>query len=226
MATFDTKCIACQDNTGKMMVHTIQRRAVGPKDVHIKITYSGICHSDIHTGLEEWGPRTYPLCVGHEILGKVVAVGAEVKKLKVGDVAGVGCMVDSCRTCEFCDIGDEQYCLKGFTGTYGAKGPEEKYPGGITQGGYSKDIVVDEAFVISVPENLHVAAATPLLCAGITCYSPFKKHGVKAGDKIGVIGLGGLGHMAVKIGAAMGCDVTVLTTSAAKKDLVLLQDPN
>lgn len=216
------KCLACKNATGKMIPHTIQRRAVGPKDVHIKVTYSGICHSDIHTGKGEWGEQTYPLCVGHEILGEVVTVGSDVTKFKVGDTAGVGCMVDSCRVCEECTDGDEQFCSgKGFTGTYGSKGPEALYPGGVTQGGYSSDIVVDEAFTILLPHKMHVAAAAPLLCAGITCYSPLVKNGVKAGDHLGVVGLGGLGHMAVKIGVAMGCIVTVITTSESKREMAL-----
>lgn len=220
---FATKCLACKDATGQMMVHTIQRRAVGPKDVHIKTSYSGICHSDIHTGKSQWGEKTYPLCVGHEILGTVIAVGDEVTKLRVGDIAGVGCMVDSCRTCPECSEGEEQFCSNGgFTGTYGSGDKSEAlYPGGITQGGYSSDIVVDEAFTIVVPAKMNVAAAAPLLCAGITCYSPFLKNGVKAGDHLGVIGLGGLGHMAVKIGVAMGCIVTVVTTSESKREMAL-----
>lgn len=223
MDLIDTKCLACKDETGGMIVHTIKRRAVGPKDVHIKITYSGICHSDIHTGKGQWGKKSYPLCVGHEILGEVVAVGAQVTKLKVGDTAGVGCMVDSCRDCDECKAGEEQFCSGcGFTGTYGSTGkPEALYPGGMTHGGYSSDIVVDEAFTIVVPKKMNVAAAAPLLCAGITCYSPLKKHGVKAGDHLGVIGLGGLGHMAVKIGVAMGCVVTVVTTSESKREMAM-----
>jgi len=216
-------CLACRDATGKMMCTTIGRRAVGPNDVHIAVSYSGICHSDIHTGKGEWGEKSYPLCVGHEILGTVAAVGAQVTKFKVGDVAGVGCMVDSCLECEECKEGDEQYCTgpRGFTGTYGSAGPEALYPGGVTQGGYSSDIVVREEFVIAIPEKMNVAATAPLLCAGITCYSPFVKHGLKAGMHLGVIGLGGLGHMAIKIGKAMGCVVTVLTTSPGKADVAL-----
>eukprot|EP00286_Rhodomonas_abbreviata_P016264 CAMPEP_0181328840 /NCGR_PEP_ID=MMETSP1101-20121128/22961_1 /TAXON_ID=46948 /ORGANISM="Rhodomonas abbreviata, Strain Caron Lab Isolate" /LENGTH=355 /DNA_ID=CAMNT_0023437817 /DNA_START=13 /DNA_END=1080 /DNA_ORIENTATION=+ len=214
------KCLACKDATGAMISHTIQRRAVGSKDVHIKISYSGICHSDIHTGLGEWGPQQYPLCVGHEILGKVVAVGDAVTKVKVGDCAGVGCMVGSCRTCPECKDGDEQFCTGGgMVGTYASKQPEELQPGGVTQGGYSSDIVVDEHFVINVPENMHVAAAAPLLCAGITCYEPFVKNGMKAGDHLGVVGLGGLGHMAVKIGKAMGLIVTVITRDSKKVEM-------
>lgn len=206
-----------------MIRHTIKRRAVGPNDVHIKVSYSGICHSDIHTGRGEWGEQKYPLCVGHEILGRVVAVGSAVSKFEVGQSAGVGCFTDSCRKCEECKSGDENYCSGpgGMVGTYGSTRPEAHSPGGVTQGGYSSDIVVDENYVIRVPEKMHLAAAAPLLCAGITCYSPFKQHGVKAGDSLGVVGLGGLGHMAVKIGAAMGAHVTVLTRSPAKKALAL-----
>jgi uncharacterized zinc-type alcohol dehydrogenase-like protein len=162
MSLVDTKCLACKDATGAMMVHAIKRRAVGPKDVHIKTSFSGICHSDIHTGKGDWGKKEYPLCVGHEILGTVVAVGAEVTKLKVGDTAGVGCMVDSCRNCDECTAGDQQYCsgAGGCVTTYGTTGqPESKIPGGMTHGGYSSDIVVDEAFTIVVPPKMNVAAA-------------------------------------------------------------------
>jgi len=216
-------CLACKDGSGKMMCTTINRRAVGPKDVHIKVSYSGICHSDIHTGKGEWGKKQYPLCVGHEILGIVVEVGSTVTKFKVGDTAGVGCMVDACLECEECKEGDEQFCSgpRGFTGTYGSNGPEELYPGGMTHGGYSSNIVVREEFVIALPQKMNVAAAAPLLCAGITCYSPFVKHGLKAGMQLGVVGLGGLGHMAIKIGVAMGCVVTVITTSPSKVELAL-----
>jgi uncharacterized zinc-type alcohol dehydrogenase-like protein len=186
--------------------------------VHIKVTYSGICHSDIHTAKGEWGKKAYPLCVGHEILGNVVAVGAGVTKFKIGDVAGVGCFTDSCRTCEECKEGDEQYCSGGgMHGTYGSIRPEALHPGGVSQGGYSSDIVVDQNYVISIPAHFNKAAVAPLLCAGITCYSPFKHYGLKAGMTLGVAGLGGLGHMAVKIGRAMGCNVTVLTRSEDKR---------
>jgi len=218
MSLIETQCIACGDPSGKMIRHTINRRAVGANDVHIKISYSGICHSDIHTGKQEWGPKTYPLCVGHEILGKVVAVGTATTKFKIGDVAGVGCFTDSCRNCDECKEGEDQFCSGpgGMHGTYASVRPEELHPGGVTQGGYSSDIVVNENYVIKVPEKMNVPGAAPLLCAGITCYSPFVKHGLKAGQTLGVIGLGGLGHMAVKIGKAMGCNVTVFTTSPGK----------
>jgi len=217
--TITTKCLACKDETGAMMRHTFERRAIGTSDVHISISYSGICHSDIHTGKGEWGPVVYPQCVGHEIIGTVVGIGSDVTKFAVGDRAGVGCFTDSCRTCEECVKGEENYCSGpgGMDGTYGSKRTEEKYPGGgISQGGYSSDIVVDENYTIKIPEKMHVAAAAPLLCAGVTCYSPFRHFGVKAGMTLGVAGLGGLGHMAVKIGKAMGCTVVVLTRSAHK----------
>lgn len=216
--TIPTQCLAAQDESGKMMRHVFHRRAVGPSDVHIKITYSGICHSDIHTAKGEWGKKSYPLCVGHEILGRVVAVGDKVTKFEVGDLAGVGCFTDSCRDCDECHEGDEQYCSGpgGMHGTYGSERPEELHPGGVSQGGYSSDIVVDENYTIRVPEKMDVAAAAPLLCAGITCFSPFKNFGVKPGMTVGVAGLGGLGHMAVKIAKAMGATVVGLTRSKAK----------
>lgn len=218
-----TQCLAAKDASGKMMRHTFNRRAVGPADVHIKIKYSGICHSDIHTAKGEWGKKSYPLCVGHEILGRVVAVGADVTKFKVGDLAGVGCFTDSCRKCDECKDGDEQYCSGegGMHGTYGSERPEHLHPGGITMGGYSSDIVVDEAYTIKVPEKMDVAAAAPLLCAGITCFSPFRNFGVKEGMTIGIAGLGGLGHMAVKISKAMGATVIGLTRSKGKVETAL-----
>ena len=184
--TFDALCLACKDPTGAMMRHTIQRRAVGPADVHIKISYSGICHSDIHAAKGEWGAKTYPLCVGHEIVGSVVSVGSAVTKFAVGDIAGVGCFTDSCRTCPECADGEEQYCSGegGMHGTYGSIRPAALHPGGVSQGGYSESIVVDENYVIRVPAKMNVPAVAPLLCAGITCYAPFKKLGVKAGDEV------------------------------------------
>lgn len=210
--------VACKDATGKMTLGNFKRRAVGANDVHIKISYSGICHSDIHTGRGEWGPKKYPLVVGHEIIGKVVAVGASVTKFKVGDAAGVGCFTDSCRKCGDCKSGEEQYCQEGMHGTYGVDLPENLHPGGFTHGGYSSDIVVDENYTIKIPENMNCAAATPLLCAGITCYSPFLHYGLKSGMSLGVVGLGGLGHIAVKIAKAMGVTVTVFSRSTAKKE--------
>jgi uncharacterized zinc-type alcohol dehydrogenase-like protein len=217
--TIPVNSIAAADAKGTMKYHTIQRRAVGENDVHIEITYSGICHSDIHTAKGEWGPKTYPLCVGHEIIGKVAAVGSKVTKFKVGDNAGVGCFTDSCRGCEECKAGDEQYCTGGgMVGTYGDKVDESVAPGGQTHGGYSAGIVIDENYVLKVPESLMVAGGAPLLCAGITCFSPFLHHGLKAGQTLGVVGLGGLGHMAVKIAKAMGVSVTVFSRSKGKEE--------
>ncbi|KAH9593319.1 alcohol dehydrogenase [Trypanosoma melophagium] len=193
--------------------YSFKRRAVGPKDVSIKIAYCGVCHSDIHQARDEWSAGLFPMVPGHEIVGHVTAVGADVKKFKVGDTVGVGCLVDSCRKCEECKKGLEQYCSEGNTWTYNARTRDGKE---ITQGGYSDHIVTDEDFVVRVPSNLDLAAAAPLLCAGITTYSPLRHWGVKAGTKVGVVGLGGLGHMAVKIAKAMGADVTVFTTTENK----------
>jgi len=196
---------------------TITRRDVGETDVAIEITYAGICHSDIHTVRDEWGQMTYPLAPGHEIVGTVTQVGSAVSTHKVGDIVGVGCMVDSCRRCQACEDGLENYCLDGNIGTYGAMG----YDGEMTQGGYSTHIVVEERFVVRIPQALQgdkLAATTPLLCAGITLYSPLRHWGVGPGTKVGIIGMGGLGHVGVKIAAAMGAEVTVLSHSLAKKD--------
>ena len=192
----------------------IERRDVGPHDVLIEIKYAGICHSDIHTVRGDWGPQQYPLVPGHEIAGIVTEVGAEVTRHQVGDRVGVGCMVNSCRECANCRNGDEQYCLKGMVGTYGAIDRD----GTITQGGYSTHVVVDEDFVLSVPEGIDLAAAAPLLCAGITTYSPLRHWGAGPGKKVAIVGLGGLGHMAVKIAHAMGAEVTVLSQSLKKQE--------
>jgi uncharacterized zinc-type alcohol dehydrogenase-like protein len=191
---------------------TIERREVGPNDVLIEILYAGICHSDIHTVRGEWGPQAYPLVPGHEIVGVVTQVGSEVGRHKVGDHVGVGCMVNSCRECENCRNGDEQYCTGGGVPTYGSADRD----GTITQGGYSTHVVVDAHFVVSVPAGLDLAAATPLLCAGITTYSPLKRWEAGPGKRVAVVGLGGLGHMAVKIAHAMGAEVTVLSQSLKK----------
>ena len=190
------------------------RRDTGPHDVRIEILYCGVCHSDLHTARGEWAGTVYPNVPGHEIVGRVTEVGSEVTKFKVGTLAGVGCMVDSCRTCPSCLEGLEQYCEgSGFVGTYNAP---DKHTGGVTYGGYSKSIVVDEAFTLRVPENLDLAAVAPLLCAGITTYSPLRHWNVKAGQKVGIVGLGGLGHMGVKLAAAFGAHVVLFTTSASK----------
>ena len=193
----------------------LQRRNVDKDDVQIEILYSGVCHSDIHSARNEWGGAVYPLVPGHEILGKVTKVGNNVKKFKVGDTVGVGCMVNSCGECTSCDQKLEQYCNKGCTFTYNSLDKDGKSQ---TYGGYSKEIVVRESFVLRIPENLPLDKAAPLLCAGITTYSPLRQWKVKAGDKVGVVGLGGLGHMAVKIAVAMGAEVTVISSSDKKKE--------
>ena len=192
----------------------IERRDLGPTDILIKIAFAGICHSDIHTGREEWGPAHFPLVPGHEIAGTVAEVGSDVTKYSVGDRVGVGCMVDSCRECENCKAGEEQYCLKGNVGTYNAIGKD----GRPTEGGYSTHIVVDEAFVLGIPEGIELDAAAPLLCAGITLYSPLNHWNAGPGKKVAIVGMGGLGHMGVQIASAMGAEVTVLSQTLSKKD--------
>ena len=194
---------------------TITRRDPGPHDVLFDIAFAGICHSDIHTVKAEWGRPQYPLVPGHEIVGVVTAVGSEVTKFKVGDRVGVGCFVDSCRECPNCQAGLEQYCTGGgMIGTYAGVGRD----GQPTQGGYSGAIVVDENYVLSIPDEIPLDAAAPLLCAGVTTYSPLRHWNVGPGKRIAVIGLGGLGHMAVKLGAAMGAEVTVLSQSLKKME--------
>ncbi len=192
-----------------------ERREVGSKDVQFDILYCGVCHSDLHQVRNDWFPGMFPMVPGHEIVGRVVKVGEQVSKFKVGELVGTGCMVDSCKECSNCHEGLEQYCEKGSVPTYNGV---YKYSDGMpTYGGYSKTIVVSEDFVLHVPENLDLAAAAPLLCAGITTYSPLKHWAVGKGHKLAVLGLGGLGHMAVKFGVAFGAEVTVLSTSAAKE---------
>ncbi|MCX5516062.1 hydroxyacid dehydrogenase [Kaistia algarum] len=205
---------AAQSSDAPLAPHSFQRRDPGPTDVEIEILYCGVCHSDLHTARGEWPGTVYPNIPGHEIVGRVRRVGAEVKAFKVGDLAGVGCMVDSCRTCSSCVEGLEQYCLVGNTGTYNAP---DKHTGGVTYGGYSKAIVVDEAFVLRLPENLDLAAVAPLLCAGITTYSPMRHWKVGPGQTVGIVGLGGLGHMGVKIAHALGAKVVMFTTSESKR---------
>ncbi|GBG30019.1 Cinnamyl alcohol dehydrogenase 2 [Hondaea fermentalgiana] len=201
-------------------VKEFERRALGPKDVDIDIKYAGICSSDIHTKRSEWGPADYEICPGHEIAGIVRAVGPEVKKFKVGDRVGVGCMVDSCRTCECCKHGDEQLCMNGFVATYGSRLKYDHHPdkGAKTYGGYSTGIVVDQDFVLSIPKSLPLDKAAPLLCCGITTFSPLYHYGLKKGQHFAVAGLGGLGHMSVKFAIAMGAKVTVLSRGTAKRD--------
>jgi uncharacterized zinc-type alcohol dehydrogenase-like protein len=210
----------------------INRRQPTPHDVEIDILYCGVCHSDLHTVRNEWHGTTYPCVPGHEIVGRILSVGDHVSRFKVGDLAAVGCLVDSCRECQYCKEDLEQYCEEGNTGTYNSP---DKHLGTHTFGGYSESIVVDENFVVRVPENLDLAATAPLLCAGITTYSPLKHWNVGPGKKVGVVGLGGLGHMAVKIAKAMGAEVIVFTTSESKvkdakrlgaDDVILSKDDN
>lgn len=210
-----SKGYAGKNTSGKLVPWTFQRKAIGEYDVLIDIKFSGICHSDIHQIKGDWGPQKYPQVPGHEIAGIVSAIGSKVSKFKVGDQAGVGCMVDSCGTCESCKNGEEQHCEKGQTlFTYGF--PDKDSPTGITQGGYSNNIVVKENFVIKIPNSLSLKDAAPLLCAGITTYSPLIKASIKKGDKVGVAGIGGLGHLAIKLAASKGAEVYAFTTSKSK----------
>ncbi|MFE7066141.1 MULTISPECIES: NAD(P)-dependent alcohol dehydrogenase [unclassified Microbacterium] len=192
----------------------IERRELGPHDILIDIAFAGICHSDIHTVRGDWGPQQYPLAPGHEITGTVAAVGSEVTKHALGDRVGVGCLVNSCRECVYCLRGDEQFCTQGAVGTYGAVDRD----GTITQGGYSQQVVVTEDFVLRIPDALPLDAAAPLLCAGITTYSPLRHWKVGPGTRVAVVGLGGLGHMGVQIAHALGAEVTVLSQTLAKQD--------
>jgi len=192
----------------------IERRELGPHDILIDIAFAGICHSDIHTVRGDWGPQQYPLAPGHEITGTVAAVGSEVTKHALGDRVGVGCLVNSCRACVYCLRGDEQFCTQGAVGTYGAVDRD----GTITQGGYSEQVVVTEDFVLRIPDGLPLDAAAPLLCAGITTYSPLRHWKVGPGTRVAVVGLGGLGHMGVQIAHALGAEVTVLSQTLAKQD--------
>ena len=212
MAT--AKAYAAPSATEPLEPTTIERRAVGPNDVLIDSAYSGICHSDIHTVRGEWGRVPYPLAPGHEIVGTVAEVGGDVTKHKVGDRVGVGCMVNSCRECDNCKAGSEQYCTNGNVMTYGGKDRD----GSITQGGYATNVVVDADFVLSVPESIPYEKAAPLLCAGVTTYSPLAHWQAGPGKKVAVVGMGGLGHMAVKIAVAMGAEVTVLSQTLSKQE--------
>jgi uncharacterized zinc-type alcohol dehydrogenase-like protein len=194
--------------------HSVERREPGPRDVVIEILYCGVCHSDLHQARDEWGNGIFPMVPGHEIVGRVASVGAEVSRFRPGELAAVGCMVDSCRDCGPCRSGREQFCERGMALTYNGTEMDRKTP---TYGGYSARIVVREDFVLRLPAGLDPAAAAPLLCAGITTYSPLRRFGCKPGDRVGVLGLGGLGHMAVKLAAAMGAEVTMLSGSQAKE---------
>lgn len=208
-----TKAFANHAADKPFVPYTFERRSPREDDVAIDIEFCGICHSDIHTARSEWGPTPYPCVPGHEIVGRVSAVGTKVNIFKVGDKVGVGCLVDSCRACASCKEGLEQYCEVGFVGTYGSTTPDGDY----TKGGYSNHIVVDQRFVLKIPDNLDFAATAPLLCAGITTYSPLRHVGVGKGDKVAILGLGGLGHMGVKLAASFGADVTVLSRSPSKR---------
>ncbi|PHR94730.1 MAG: hydroxyacid dehydrogenase [Leeuwenhoekiella sp.] len=211
----EVKAYGAADSEADLKQMSIERREVKPRDVKIKITYCGVCHSDIHTVRNDWGNSMYPAVPGHEIIGEVLEVGSEVTDFKVGQTVGVGCMVDSCRECEPCKHDLEQFCEKGMVGTYNGK---DKHLGGHTYGGYSEEIIVDHYYVLSVPENLDTKAVAPLLCAGITTFSPLNHWKVGKGDKVGVIGLGGLGHMGIKFAHAMGAYVVMITTSPEKAE--------
>lgn len=223
----ECKCFAALTPSGKIQSHTITRRACGDNDVVIDIKYAGICHSDIHQVREEWGKGFFPMVPGHEIAGVVVAVGKKVTNFAVNDHVGVGCMVGSCTECRNCKRGDEQYCTAGMVGTYNSL---QKYPhmaeynaqgGAVTYGGYSRSIVVDKNFVLKIPKNLNLAGAAPLLCAGITTYSPFISYNLRPHHKVAIMGLGGLGHMGAKFAVAMGCETTVISRGTNKRESAL-----
>lgn len=205
---------AAHSDDAHMVPYHFERRDLRSNDVAIEISHSGVCHSDLHTVNGDWGPQPYPLVPGHEIVGVVTSIGADVTKYKVGDRVAVGCMVDSCQECDQCHNHEEQYCRNGMTGTYGAP---DRITGETTQGGYSKHIVVREEFVLSIPDNMDITRAAPILCAGITTFSPLRTWNVGKGSRVGVIGLGGLGHMAVKLAVAMGAEVTVISRSNKKE---------
>ena len=209
-----TKSYAAQSATSPLSPFNFQRREVGPHDVLIDIKFCGVCHSDLHQVRDEWGGSIYPMVPGHEIVGKISKVGEKVKKFRVGDLAGVGCFVDSCRTCASCTKGNEQYCETGMAGTYNGYEMDKKTP---TYGGYSNFIVVDENYTLRISDKLPLNAVAPLLCAGITTYSPLRHWKVGKGQKVAVVGLGGLGHMGVKLAVSFGAEVTVLSSSANKE---------
>jgi uncharacterized zinc-type alcohol dehydrogenase-like protein len=213
MKSFSVKAFGTTADKNPLAPLNINRREAGPTDVEMEILYCGVCHSDIHQARSEWPGTVYPCVPGHEIVGRVTKVGNKVTKIKVGDTSAVGCMVDSCRSCSHCQAGLEQYCVNYATFTYNSP---DKHLGGHTLGGYSSHIVVDESFALKVPAGLDLAATAPLLCAGITTYSPLKHWKVTAGKKVGIVGLGGLGHMGVKFARAFGAHVVLFTTSANK----------
>lgn len=213
--TLPTSGYATRGPSAKLEPFEFTRRAPGPRDVLIDILYCGVCHSDIHQARDEWGGSIFPMIPGHEIVGKVARVGDKVERWKIGDTVGVGCFVDSCRECEACKAGEEQYCERSMAPTYNGYERDGKTP---TYGGYSSQITVDENYLLRIPDSIPLERAAPLLCAGITTYSPLRSFGVKAGDSVAVVGLGGLGHMAVKLAKAIGANVTVLSHSPGKRE--------
>jgi len=215
MNTHSVKAYGTESKEADLREMNIERRETTSKDVEIEILYCGVCHSDLHTARNDWGGTKYPAVPGHEIVGKITKIGNEVSKFKVGDLAGVGCIVDSCGTCESCKQNLEQYCQTGFTGTYNGK---DKHLGGHTFGGYSQKVVVDADHVLRIPENLDLAAVAPLLCAGITTWSPLKHWNVGPDSKVAVVGLGGLGHMAIKLAKGLGAEVTLFSRTPGKSE--------
>ncbi|RCH53680.1 NAD(P)-dependent alcohol dehydrogenase [Mucilaginibacter hurinus] len=227
----DIKAFGTEAADAELALLNIRRRTPTPHDVEIEILYCGVCHSDLHTARNEWHATMYPCVPGHEIIGRVTKVGNHVNKFKTGDLVGVGCMVDSCRSCQYCEEGLEQYCETGMTGTYNSP---DKFLAAHTFGGYAESIVVDENYVLRIPENLDPAATAPLLCAGITTYSPLRHWNVGPGKQVGIVGIGGLGHMGIKLAKAMGAHVVAFTTSDSKfaeakrlgaDEVVLSKDP-
>jgi len=210
---YKTHAYAAQNAQSPLAPFELERRGLREHDVHIEVMFCGVCHSDLRQARNEWSNTLYPVVPGHEIVGRVMEVGPAVTRYKAGDLVGVGCLVDSCRTCASCQEGLEQYCENGFVATYNGT---DRLTGETTYGGYSTNLVVDEAFVLRVPDNLDPAAVAPLLCAGITTYSPLRTWGAGPGKKVGIVGLGGLGHMGVKLAHAMGAHVVLFTTSASK----------
>lgn len=215
MNTYNVKAFGTEAKDADLKEMQIPRREVTPRDVEIEILYCGVCHSDLHTARNDWGGSVYPVVPGHEIVGRVTKVGSEVARFKEGDLAAVGCLVDSCRTCPSCMQDLEQYCLTGSTGTYNS--PDKHIPGHRTYGGYSQKVVVDEHFCLHVPENLNLEAVAPLLCAGITTWSPLRHWKVGPESKVAVVGLGGLGHMAVKLAKGLGANVTLFSRTPSKE---------
>lgn len=215
MNTYSVKAFGTEAPDADLKQMDIDRREITPRDVEIEILYCGVCHSDLHTARSDWGGTRYPCVPGHEIVGRVTRVGSEVTRFKAGEVAAVGCMVDSCGTCDSCQHDLEQYCINGFSGTYNGK---DRHLGKYTFGGYSEKIVVDEHFVLKVPANLRLPAVAPLLCAGITTWSPLRYWKAGKGSKVAVIGLGGLGHMALKLAHALGAEVTLFSRSVGKTE--------